>query len=232
MANKVLSQDDSARSEPDAEPTDSATPCERSTKEPLGVAVVGPIFLLVQRRPDTENPDALERPVLLTANQDGLNSLGNFDRVQSIWIVRMSREGLVTTECVSHLCHWRLFPGPEDMYVTALLCESGSIFIVSDDSVFQVDEVTRKWFAGGRFATSRRLHDVFAIETTVVGRLNSLDVVTVQSDEGLYYSITRHTVGVTLETLHEGMRVECLVSRLQRVLSASVLGHVIYAAEA
>ena len=73
---------------------------------------------------------------------------------------------------------------------------------------------------------------MFAIETTVVDRLNSLDVVTVQSGEGLTYLITRDTVGVTLESLNEGMRVECLVSRLQRVLSASVLGHVIYSEEA
>ena len=122
MAHEVFGQADGAKSVSDAESTDPATPCELPTKEPLGMAVVGPIFLLVQCRPDAENPDALERPVLLTANQDGLDSFGSFDRAQSIWIVRMSRDGLVTTECVSNLCHWRLFPGPEDLYLTALLC--------------------------------------------------------------------------------------------------------------
>ena len=53
----------------------------------------------------------------------------------------------------------------------------------------------------------------------------------IRSEDGIEYLITRHTIGVALETLGVGMRVECLVSRLQRVLSASVSPHSFYAAE-
>lgn len=190
-----------------------------------------PSLLVVQRSSGSDSPDALVRPVLLSPNQGGLDLLGNLDEVRSIWIVQITQEGQLRSESVGHLCLWRLSPDQDGAFVTALLCESGAIFIVSDDMVYEVDEVTRKWFAGGHFSSARRLQDAFTVNAVVVAKRNEHDQVTVRSDEGLQYSISRQTTGVRLEDLEDGMRVQCFVSRLQRVLSASVRKNIVCATE-
>ena len=148
-----------------------------------------------------------------------------------MWIVRMTPEGLLTTESVNCVCLWRLFPDDERTALTALLCESGTIFIADSEGAYEVDEMTRKWFVQGKFKTARRLQDAYAVNAVVVAGRNESDRVRIRSEDGIEYLITRHTIGVALETLEVGMRVECLVSRLQRVLSASVSPHSFHAAE-
>jgi hypothetical protein len=190
-----------------------------------------PTLVLVQRNPSVEHPDALEHPLLLAPHQGGLDILDSLDEVRSMWIVRMTPEGLLATESVNCVCLWRLFPDEERTYLTALLCESGTIFIADSEGAYEVDEMTRKWFVQGKFKTARRLQDAYAINAVVVAGRNESDRVRIRSEDGIEYLITRHTIGVALETLEVGMRVECLVSRLQRVLSASVSPHSFYAAE-
>jgi hypothetical protein len=188
-------------------------------------------LILVQRNPSAEHPDALARPLLLAPHQGGLDILAGLDEVRSMWIVRMTPEGLLTTESVNCVCLWRLFTDSEGAYLTALLCESGAIFVADTAGAYEVDEMTRKWFVQGKFKTARRLQDAYAVNAVVVAGRNESDRVRIRSEDGIEYLITRHTIGVALETLEVGMRVECLVSRLQRVLSASVSPHSFHAAE-
>jgi hypothetical protein len=181
-------------------------------------------FFLVQRSSPPGSADAVEHPVLLPPNQETISQLESLEEIQSVWFVRLTKEGLLSTERIDHVCNWRLFPDPDGRYVNALLCSSGAVFIVSEDLIYEVDEVTRRWFSGGKFMTAKRLQSAFLVETVVLAKRNEGDVVTVRSVDGLIYSVSRHTVGVTLEALEEGMRVQCLVSRQQRVLGASVIG--------
>lgn len=197
-----------------------------------GVVWNSPSLLLVQRNPSVERPDALARPLLLAPHQGGLNIIEqHIDQVRSMWVVRMTPDGLLTTESVNCVCLWRLFPDEEEGYLTALLCESGTIFVADTEGAYEVDEMTRKWFVQGKFKTARRLQDAYAITAVVVAARNESDLVRIRSEDGIEYQITRHTIGVALEKLEVGMRVECLVSRLQRVLSASTSPHSFCAAE-
>jgi len=127
----------------------------------LAQAVVwnSPLLVLVQRNPSAEHPDALKHPLLLAPHQGGLDVLDSLDEVRFMWIVRMTPEGLLTTESVNCVCLWRLFPDEERTYLTALLCESGTIFIADREGAYEVDEMTRKWFVQGKFKTARRLQD-------------------------------------------------------------------------
>jgi hypothetical protein len=128
---------------------------DEPTEPKFGLECNWPLFLVAQRSPSADHPDALFRPQLLATNQGGLDLLERYGDVRSLWIVRVAEEGLLTTETVKHLCLWRLVPDKNQHPVTALLCESGAIYIVDGDHVFEVDEVTQKWFAQGAFKSAQ-----------------------------------------------------------------------------
>jgi hypothetical protein len=165
----------------------------------------------------------------LAPNQGGLDFLETLDEIKGMWLVGTTPEGLLRAESVNCVCHWRLYPD-EKTHLTALMCESGAIFVADSEGAYEVDEVTRKWFVQGKFKTARRLQDACAINAVVTAGVNQAGEVKVRSEDGREYAITRHTIGVTPETLQLGMRVECLVTSLRRVLGASILPQSFYAA--
>jgi hypothetical protein len=141
-------------------------PAKEATESPTGVVWQWPSFFLVQRSSSADDPGAPEHPLFVAPSQAGLEFLESLDQVQSIWIVRTTREGLLRTETVKHLCLWRLAAGDGDTYLTALLCESGAMFIVDGEQAYEVDEVSRKWIAGGKFKSSHSLRDMGAVSST------------------------------------------------------------------
>ena len=221
MVNESLNPDGNAESGTNALPSSSALPMDSPTKASKGVVLNQPSFFLVQRAQSADNPDALECPVLVGPNHAGLDFFERFDEVKSIWFVRMTPEGLLKTECVQHLCRWWFCSKRDGTYLTALICKSGAMFVVDDDQVYEIDQVTTKWFAGSNFKFAGK-QDAFTVNAVVVAT-NEPSVVTIRSDDGIKYSITRDTFGVSLEALEVGTRVQCLVPRMQRVLSANIL---------
>ena len=66
--------------------------------------------------------------------------------------------------------------------------------------------------------------DSRTIEATVFAVIPEYHQVLVQSSDGHHYAITANTPGIDWTTLHEGQRVECVVTTvLPRVLAAHVL---------
>ena len=114
---------------------------------PFGIHWTWSSLLLVQSRPSTDSPRG--RISLLAPNQDGLGFVESFAEVQAVWLLRMSKDGTLTTEAVTSICHWHLVPEP-DTHLTALLCSTGAIFLVDGEQVYEVDKIATRWIAEGR----------------------------------------------------------------------------------
>src|SRR6187397_2146564 len=111
--------------------SEQADAVEEPTPEPLrGLVWNWPILLLAQRSPSPDEPDALVRAVVIAPNKGGIHLMETFEDVRSLWVIRMTPEGVLTTDSVQTMGIWRLVPDQEQDSLTALMCESGAIFIL------------------------------------------------------------------------------------------------------
>jgi hypothetical protein len=137
MVNEDISQDDNTE--------------QNSDGPPWGLEWRWPSLLLARLSPKSEDPQEQCLPLLLAPNLHGLEILGDLDvEVESIWIVRPAAKGsgASITETVESVCRWIL---PSAEYACALHCESGTVFVVDEDSMYEVDERTMHWSAGSKY---------------------------------------------------------------------------------
>ena len=123
----------------------------RPNEPPWGLQWRWPSLLLARLSPKSEDPQAQCLPLLLAPNLHGLEILGDLDvEVESIWIVRPAAKGsgATITETVESVCRWIL---PSKGNACALHCESGSVFVVDENSMYEVDERTMHWSAGSKY---------------------------------------------------------------------------------
>jgi len=155
MISDEVAADDNAELGAGPPPSESLAPMARSDERPKGVVLNWTNFFLVQRSPSAANPDAIERLVAVAASQAGLAHFEDLDDVGRIWFVRLTKEAVLQTDQVMHLRYWKLIPDHDGPYLTALLCESGALFIVDAEDVYEVDEMTRRWFAKSKAERGR-----------------------------------------------------------------------------
>jgi hypothetical protein len=134
---------------------DNASPDNNAVQSPneppWGMEWRWPSLLLARLSPKADDPAAQCLPLLLAPNLHGLEILGDLDvEVESIWIVRPAAKGrgASITETVESVCRWIL---PSAEHACALHCESGSVFVVDENSMYEVDERTMHWSAGSKY---------------------------------------------------------------------------------
>lgn len=102
-------------------------------------------LLVMRDHPSDEITSTKRRPPLRTGPLEAVAAGNDLSGIALIWLFALTSDDRLIAERVLYVRYWKLINCDDDMSVSALLCESGRIYVVSEDDLYLVDETTSSW---------------------------------------------------------------------------------------